>query len=69
MEQLETGFPKQLVQTARVKAYFGYQYEMEQLNFFERIIMRLLGKHRNENEIRHAAIEDFARSFAQENGK
>ncbi|NLY51487.1 MAG: flavodoxin [Firmicutes bacterium] len=67
MEQLETGFPKELVQAARVKAYFGYQYEMDQLNFFERIIMRLVGKHRNETAIRHAAIEDFARSFVQEN--
>ncbi len=69
MEQLENGFPKELVQAARVKAYFGYQYEMTQLNLFERILMRLLGKHQNETAIRRAAIEDFARSFLQEGNR
>ena len=69
MEQLENGFPKELVQAAWVKAYFGYQYEMTQLNLFERILMRLLGKHQNETAIRRAAIEDFARSFLQEGNR
>jgi menaquinone-dependent protoporphyrinogen oxidase len=63
MEQLETGFPRELVQAARVKAYFGYQYEINRLNFFEKALMRLLGKHRDEGDIRHAVIEDFARSL------
>lgn len=66
MEQLETGFPKALVQVARAKGYFGYQLDMEKLSLFERILVRALGRRQDELKIRHTAIENFARSFIQE---
>jgi menaquinone-dependent protoporphyrinogen oxidase len=65
IEQLETGFPKKLVQIARAKGYFGYQLDMARLSFFERMLVRVLGKRQNERDIRHAAIKDFAQIFMQ----
>ena len=66
IQQLETGFPKELVQVARAKGYFGYELDIAKLSFFERMLVRILGKRQNELDIRHAAIEDFARIFMQE---
>jgi menaquinone-dependent protoporphyrinogen oxidase len=66
MEQLENGFPKELVQVARAKGYFGHQLDMAKLNLMERILLRLLGKRQNELQIRHAAIADFVQIFSKE---
>ena len=63
IEQLKAGFPKELVQAARAKGYFGYQLDMAKLSFFERMLVRVLGKRQDERDIRHAAIKDFAQIF------
>ena len=63
MSQLELGFPEELVQSAIIKGYFGYQLDMKKLNLLERLIVRALGRHKDELEIKHAAIESFADSF------
>lgn len=63
MDQLESGFPEELVQSAITKGYFGYQLDLKKLSLLERLIVRALGKHKDELEIRHAAIESFADSL------
>ena len=63
MSQLGTGFPKELVQVALTKGYFGYQLDMGKLNLLEKLIIRAIGKRKDELDIKHAAIDSFAQSF------
>lgn len=63
MEQLVNGFPSELVESARAKGYFGHQPDIAKLNLLERLIVRAVGKRKDELNILHDAISSFAKSF------
>ncbi len=66
IEQLEAGFPKELVEVARAKGYFGYRIQLKKLSLLDQILLTGVGKRRNEEDIRRGAIDDFAKTFLQE---
>lgn len=62
MEQLGAAFPKDLVQAAVAKGYFGYAFE--HLSFAEKMICKVLKAPIGKIEIRTADIAAFARSLS-----
>ena len=66
IEQLEVGFPKELVHVTCAKGYFGYRIDLTRLSLLDRILLTGVGKLRNEEDMKRGAIRDFAKNFIQE---
>ncbi len=64
MEQLEAGFPPELVQVASAKGYFGYDFT--HLSFVEKAIAKAVGAPVGTADIRSADITSFAQTISRE---
>ena len=61
-QQLEDSFARELLDQAVVKGYFGYEYNLEKMNFFFRLIVKKLAKI---EESKSALKEENIKEFAQ----
>ncbi|MFW5996218.1 MAG: flavodoxin domain-containing protein [Halanaerobiaceae bacterium] len=63
-KQMEDAFTENLLEHAILKGYFGYQFNMQQMNFICRLIVRLVtGIKKTENALDEAGIKKFAHEF------
>lgn len=66
-KQLKEAFPE-IYDHISVKGYFGYEMDFSRLNFFERLIVRVVSKTKeSRSEILTENIEKFAREILKEN--
>lgn len=60
-EQLENSFDKKLLEHALTTAYFGYEFNFDQMNFVSRFMVKKLAKVKeNKSEIKDENIKEFA---------
>lgn len=63
LAQMEVAFPRELVNAAKAKGYFGYSFT--NLGFFEKMITKAIGAPLGKTDIRTEEIESFAKKFKQ----
>ncbi|ACL69158.1 flavodoxin domain-containing protein [Halothermothrix orenii] len=60
-DQMKTGFGSKLYEHARVRGYFGYEFNFDKMNFLERLVVKVLAKVKeSKSSIYEENIEDFA---------
>ncbi|SHH76411.1 flavodoxin domain-containing protein [Clostridium grantii] len=63
-EQLDMVFPKNLLDVATAKGYFGYEYDFKKMNFLEKIVVKKVVKvNESKFEINEINISDFAKKI------
>ena len=57
-QQWNANFPKELLDKVLYKSYCGYEYDFDKMNFFEKIIIKMLTKKKeSESKIKKEEIE------------
>lgn len=66
MKELETSFPGELCAKAVCKDVFGYDLNYDKLNFFEKLIMRMVtGSKESSSHLEHEKIASFAKAISE----
>lgn len=67
IEQLENAFPENLRKHASSIALLGYEYNLDKMNFFEKLLVKKIsGSKESISEINNEAIERFIMEFKKE---
>lgn len=67
MNQIQQLYPKELTSMAVAKANFGGRYVFKSMNFFEKMIIRLLAKSsKDQSTVSYEAIEKFAKKMSSQ---
>lgn len=66
-KQLENSIPKKLLDNTSVAGYFGYEYNTDKMNFFEKTMVKFAAKDKaGKSNINEKNIEEFARKIQGE---
>ena len=61
-KQLNSAFPPELLARASARGYFGYEYNLEKMNFFSRMMLKkAAGVEESESRLNEENISEFAR--------
>ncbi len=68
MEQLENAFSEELLKKAAVKGLFGHEYNLDQISFVSRAILKkVAGIEKSESKINYDNIKKFAKELENSN--
>lgn len=63
-QELQSSFPPELVTAAAVKEVFGYEYNLEKLNFIDKLAIRVIAKVKTSKfALSEETIDRFARTM------
>ncbi|WP_051258441.1 flavodoxin domain-containing protein [Atopococcus tabaci] len=70
LEELQRSFPPELLETARVSAHFGGEYNFDKMNFLDRTLVKKIAKvTTNQSDIKEETFAAFAEKLNERSGK